>query len=171
MEQCPLYEKRRGSIPGLLLLSRRSRYTLPNKVAVKMFMSSQLDTFSKELVNMVTIGENSCPNIVQFFGSCTLQGGKQGLVMELFDINLMECITPPCFLTEGQSILRQIANGFRHLKELKVVHRDVKPDNILVKIDNGMIKVVLTDLGVSKHMTNTQRSNIKAEQAIVSKAW
>ena len=155
-----LYEKRRGPIQGLLLLSRGSRSRQPNKVAVKMFMSSQLDTFSKELENMVMIGKNSCPNIVQFLGTCRVQRGKPGLVMELFDKNLLEYIAPPCSVTVGKSILRQVANGLRHLKELKIVHRDVKPENILVKIyKNSIIKVALTDLGVSKHMTKTQRSN------------
>ena len=125
-----------------------------------MFMASHSETFSKELENMVKIGENRCPNIVQFLGTCRLQGGKQGLVMELFEKNLLEYVNPPLTWHEGRLILRQIANGLRHLKNLNIVHRDVKPENILVKTDeNGMIKVALTDLGVSKHMTKTQRSN------------
>ena len=147
-----LYEKRPS------VSSRRA-----NKVAVKIFMSSQIVDFSKELKNMSKIGETSCPNIVQFFGTCSLQRGKKGLVMELFDTNLMEyilSISQPCSLTVGKAILRQVANGLRHLKDLKIVHRDVKPDNILTKTDeNRTLRVALTDLGVSKHMTKTQSSN------------
>ena len=123
-------------------------------------MSSKHDKYSKALENLENIGANKYPNFVEFYGTCSLQREKVGLVMELFDNDLMEYITPPCSLTEAKSILRQIANGLRHLHKLKIVHRDVKPENILVKTDeNGMLKVALTDLGVSKHMTATQRSN------------
>ena len=133
---------------------------LPNKVAVKMFQSSEMSKFSKELENMVRIGDKMSPNIVKFFGACKLQGGKVGLVMELFDKNLMEYIDPPCSLSEARSILRQVAKGLKHLKGLNIVHRDIKPENILVKTDKkNMIQIALTDLGVSKHMTETQRSN------------
>ena len=88
-----------------------------------------------------------------------------GLVMELFDTDLMQYyseqqLTPLWSLSEAKLILGQVANGLKHLKELKIVHRDVKPENILVKTDeNGMINVALTDFGISKHMTATQRSS------------
>ena len=133
---------------------------LQEKVAVKVLLSKDLDNCDKELKNMIKIGTNT-PNIVKFYGSCTLNKGLVGLVMELFDTDLMQYIDEnPCsFFVTKLTILGQVANGLKHLKELKIVHRDVKPDNILVKTDgNGEIQVALTDLGISKHMTETQRS-------------
>ena len=115
--------------------------------------------FDKELENMIKIGTNT-PNIVKFYGACTLQGGKEGLVMEFFDTDLMQYVTSPCSLTKAKLLMGQVAKRLKHLKELKIVHRDVKPDNILVKTDkNGVIKIALRDFGVSKHMTETQRSH------------
>ena len=148
-----LYEKRQ-KIFGYFTSSSR----LPQKVAVKIFMSC--DSFSRELKHMSKIGANSSQNIVRFFGACTVSGEKKGLVMDAFDTDLMEYITPPCSLPEGKSIMWQAANGLKHLKKLKIVHRDIKPENILVRtLKNGIIEVALTDLGVSKHMTATQRSD------------
>ena len=109
--------------------------------------------------NIKKIGQNSCSNIVHFFGTCTMPRRRKGIVLELFEANLMEHINPPISLREGIPIMRQLANGLSHLRRLNIVHRDVKPDNILVKQERRRLVVALTDLGVSKHMSKTQRSN------------
>ena len=84
---------------------------------------------------------------------------RKGIVLELFEANLMEHIKPPCSLREAKPIMSQLANGLSHLRRLNIVHRDVKPENILVKQKHGRLVVALTDLGVAKHMSKTQRSN------------
>ena len=111
-----LYEKRQQH--------SHSSASLPEKVAVKMFLSKDMDKFDMEVENMVKIGTNTT-NIVKFYGVCALKGGKRGLVMELFDTDLMQYVTPPCALTEAKLILMQVANGLMELKKLKIVHRDV----------------------------------------------
>ena len=156
-----LYEKRKMSYLTYYFSSTKG----PDRVAVKIFQPRDIYNFSKEFENMVKIGANKPQNIVEFYGDCALQGGKVGLVMELFESDLMQYIYKtgsPVLpsLSEAKLILGQMANGLKHLKMLNIVHRDVKPENVLVKTDgNGGIRVALTDLGVSKRMTETQRSD------------
>ena len=100
------------------------------------------------------------PNIANCYGTCRLEGGRLGLVLELFESDLLQHIASPLPIPEARLILKQVALGLRHLRELNIVHRDIKPDNVLVNtVSDGTIRVALTDLGVSKHMTRTQRSN------------
>ena len=129
-------------------------------VAVKIFTSTEANKFSRELDNMKKVAAVNPPFIVKCLGHCVLKDRKLGLVLEVFDTDLMQFLTSPCSLPEAKPILKQIALGLKHLLNLGIVHRDIKPDNILVrKVNNGWIQVALTDLGVSKHMTKTQRSN------------
>ena len=131
---------------------------LPAKVAVKVFQSHEVA--SREWENMERIVASNPPNIVKCYGLCQLEEGQRGLVMETFDKDLQQFIEETCTISMAKDILRQIARGLKHLHEVNLVHRDVKPDNILVRVkERGKVEVALTDLGVSRHMTATQRSN------------
>jgi len=63
-------------------------------------------------------------------------------------------------------MLRQITKGLKHLHELEIVHRDIKPTNILIGTDGGKPIMKLADLSVSKELqkdrkdfTNTSVTN------------
>ena len=53
-------------------------------------------------------------------------------------------------MTALQSFLKQVSCGFKSLHEKGFMHRDVKPDNILVKSDGRTAVVKLTDFGATK---------------------
>ena len=95
--------------------------------------------------------------------SLTLRQQQRGLVMEKFDSDLLQFLDGrPCSVPKAKEILRQLARGLKHLHGANLVHRDVKPDNVLVRVAPGereKVHVALTDLGVSKMMTSTQRSS------------
>ena len=124
---------------------------LPQKVAVKMFLSKDADNFSTELQHLAKVYATNPPNIVRCYGSCQLQKGKLGLVMELFDCDLMEYLSSPCSVSESSVILKQIARALKCLHTMEIVHRDIKPENILVKkaaiAANGDPRVSCTGLG------------------------
>jgi serine/threonine protein kinase len=95
------------------------------------------------------LGRLSHPNIVQGIDA----GSAHGLhyyVMELFDAeNLKEILRRRrrLPLDESLDIARQTARALAHAAALSIVHRDVKPENIMVAAD-GTVKV--TDFGIAK---------------------
>ncbi|KAK0205509.1 other/IRE protein kinase [Desarmillaria ectypa] len=56
---------------------------------------------------------------------------------------------------EPKKALRQITSGLRHLHALKLVHRDIKPHNILI---SGHGKMLISDFGLCKKLDMDQTS-------------
>ena len=81
------------------------------------------------------------------------------IVMELCDTSLQSLLNKrKNGFTSGEirDILKQLNNTFKIMDENKIVHRDLKLDNILIKFkDNKKKKFVvkLTDYGISKQLS------------------
>jgi serine/threonine protein kinase len=94
------------------------------------------------------------PNIVQVIDFSAAEGGAPFLVMEFLDgLELAKVIEAgPLPLSRVVSQVKQIASGLTAAHESNVVHRDLKPQNILVLEVVGheqeLIKIV--DFGISK---------------------
>ena len=141
---------------------------MPEQVAVKSFQPSGRssrqpeDVMRRELEHMIKIAANSHPNIVKCYGKCELEAGQVGIVMELFHSDLDKYLSGKCSVQMAKIVMRQLAGGLKHLKGHDIVHRDVKPENILVRYGAGCgtaIQVALTDLGVAKYLPSTQQSD------------
>ncbi|MGL4555482.1 MAG: serine/threonine-protein kinase [Gemmataceae bacterium] len=92
------------------------------------------------------------PNIVQGL-ACDMGGDRPCLVMELVEgLSLGEVIGRKGRLAEEEAlrIVLQIADALGAAHDLNLIHRDVKPDNILITAD-GVAR--LTDLGLVKDLS------------------
>ena len=115
---------------------------------------------SHEVKHEVSIlSKLSHPNIVSLV--CYAMGTRQcSLVMERMDGDLhklmekkMESVdeSTPFELFEAVYIMRQIAEGMDYLHDHKVIHRDLKSANILVKFGKkDHVDVKVADFGLSK---------------------
>ena len=113
--------------------------------------------FKESFINEVNIMEKFCINnqnsikIYEKFNS----NKEYAIIMELCDCNLKQKLneSPKGFnSTEIKKILSQLNNTFRIMVDNKIIHRDIKLENILVKNKQNDYIVKLTDYGVSKQL-------------------
>ncbi len=108
------------------------------------------------------------PNVVRLYSSrtCSPSGGIE-MWMELMKESVLNRIRREGALHEldARSIIRDALRGLCALHALKprpVIHRDIKPDNLLIAQDGRTVK--LADFGLSKHSAQggtAQRSEVK----------
>ncbi|MEO8217306.1 MAG: protein kinase [Acidobacteriota bacterium] len=95
-----------------------------------------------------TASQLNHPNLVTIFDIGEASGGQFFVAMELIDgMSLRQWLStkpPPAEIAE---ILSQVAEGLGAAHASGVVHRDVKPDNVMVT-DHGFAKVI--DFGLAK---------------------
>jgi Leucine-rich repeat (LRR) protein len=120
-----------------------------------------------ELEIMKTIPRHR--SIVALVGASTI-GGKCAVIMELLDQSLdglmkkqrddvgagiEEWFERPVLFR----VLEHILLGVRHLHRHRVVHRDIKPQNILLEMTGGVpVRACLADFGTSKARSGTMIS-------------
>lgn len=72
------------------------------------------------------------------------------IVFELLDCNLYKYIKQPSFRGMNKDLLRQIATqmlkGLEHLAKIKIIHCDLKPENVLFT-DESRTAVKIIDFG------------------------
>ncbi|PWN03239.1 hypothetical protein DJ010_08965 [Nocardioides silvaticus] len=57
---------------------------------------------------------------------------------------------PP--LADALSVIEQVASGLADAHEAGLVHRDIKPGNVLVRIRGGVVRAYLADFGIARRM-------------------
>ena len=103
-------------------------------------------------------------NVVRVFEFGEL-GDKHFLAMEYVDgLNLHELVDRdgPMSIGFALDIIAQAACGLGHLHSMSIIHRDVKPTNLLIKHD-GVVKII--DMGLAK-MPNAELPGLAPNQLL-----
>ena len=143
--------KRVGS-GGMADVYMAKDHKLNRNVAVKVLKSEYVEDekFLKKFeTEAKAVARLSHPNIVNIY-DVGMEDGINYIVMELAEgITLKEYIRKKGYLSpkETVEISTQIASAISHAHKNHIIHRDIKPQNILVS-DTGIIKV--TDFGIAK---------------------
>ena len=143
--------KRVGS-GGMADVYMEKDHKLNRNVAVKVLKSEYVEDekfLRKFETEAQAVARLSHPNIVNIY-DVGIEDGINYIVMELAEgITLKEYIRKKGYLTpkETVEISTQIASAISHAHKNHIIHRDIKPQNILVS-DTGIIKV--TDFGIAK---------------------
>ncbi|CEF59596.1 Protein kinase domain and Serine/threonine-/dual specificity protein kinase, catalytic domain and Protein kinase-like domain-containing protein [Strongyloides ratti] len=83
---------------------------------------------------------------------------KTYLIMELCDSDLLQFLKANTILNENnlRTVIDNVVRGYHVLFKNKIVHRDIKPQNILIMIDKNnsqnIISSKITDFGISRIM-------------------
>lgn len=108
--------------------------------------------FQREALNASSL---SHPNIVEVYDVGD-DNGQYFIVMEYIEgKNLKDLIKKRGKLTVSEvvDIMSQIADGLSVAHDSYIIHRDIKPQNIMI-LENGLVKI--TDFGIAMAMNATQ---------------
>lgn len=132
-------------------------------VAVKRLLQDFVTLATRE----VSILEESDdhPNVIRYFYQ-EAQSNFLYIAIELCPASLADIIERPdnfmdiVVTFDPKRALRQITSGLRHLHALKIIHRDIKPQNILVSsAKNGKNhRMLISDFGLCKRLEVDQTS-------------
>lgn len=144
----------------------------PTEVIVKQFMhkndKNMYDTVmcKKEILMMYHIKQNTQLRIPEFIGYCIRSKLPSYIIMEKINaFDLMYYITDhPLSNPDSLLLIKKIVLAVHELHKVNIVHRDIKAENILVKIDNtkddnddDKIQIVMIDFGFSTLVQDNTR--------------
>ena len=141
-------------------------------VAVKRMLKEFYDVASHE-VNLLQQHDDH-PNVIRYFDKET-SGSFLYIALELCPASLLDVIErpkdfPALIPASGlntPNTLKQITSGIHYLHSLKIVHRDIKPHNILVSAPKLTIanpstvqppRLLISDFGLCKKLEGDQNS-------------
>lgn len=139
--------------------------TMGHRVAIKMVSAettadpAHVKRFLRESRAMAALNH---PNIVRAHDAAEEPGKFHYLVMEYIDgVNLHDLVyrAGPLTPLRAAHYISQAAEGLQYLHTCKLIHRDVKPGNLLID-RKGVIKVL--DLGLARHMEPEAGDSITA---------
>lgn len=139
-----------GGMASVYLATQES---LNRKVAIKVLHANANAAINERFVKEAHfIASLSNPHIITIYDIAALENGDNYIAMEFLNGgDLMENqhrFTDPA---HALRLILQIAEGLAVVHEKGIIHRDVKPANILFR-DNG--DAVLTDFGIAKDLDN-----------------
>ena len=144
---------------GMSVVYKAKCHTLDRLVAIKVLkeeFASDENFVSKFKMEAQAAARLSHPNIVNVYDVVD-EGDLHYIVMELIEgITLKNYIEKKGFLEnkEAIGIAIQVAQGIAAAHEQHIIHRDIKPDNFAIGLNENANVIYLLDYGLSKRFRN-----------------
>ncbi|XP_036797423.1 serine/threonine-protein kinase/endoribonuclease IRE1 isoform X2 [Oncorhynchus mykiss] len=140
--------------------------------AVKRIELAKESNADREVALLLQLDDN--PHVVRYF--CTEKDGQfLYIAIELCAVSLDKCFTKENpFDLRGLNpvmLLQQTMIGLEHLHSHNIVHRDVKPHNILLKDHSDSVTVKISDFGMSKQLADSRQSYSMRSGALGTMGW
>jgi serine/threonine protein kinase len=138
---------------------------LKRNVAVKLLppeLAFRSDIRSRFLREAETAAQLSHPNIVPIYTVEERDNLVYFIMAFISGDNLAKRIQDEGAMDpdETRTILREVADALAYAHKRNVVHRDIKPDNILLDADTG--RAMVTDFGIARALTDKNDSRLTA---------
>ena len=130
------------------------------KIDLKGFSPEDLYSISRESIYLSNLIHN---NIIKIYGSFAYKNYLYNIMPYCEGGELTQLINSNNYLSEKRikEIFIQIVEGVKFIHENNVIHRDLKPNNILF-LDKEKTKVVIIDFGLSGFSNGLIKEVIKA---------
>jgi eukaryotic-like serine/threonine-protein kinase len=150
---------------GMGIVYRAKDRRLKRQVAIKLLppeLAFRSDIKSRFLREAETAAQLSHPNIVPIYTVDEQEGLVFFVMAYVSGDNLAKRLHERGVLTteETRKVLREVADALAYAHERGVVHRDIKPDNILLDAVSG--RPMVTDFGIARAMDSEGDSRLTA---------
>ena len=138
---------------------------LKRNVAIKLLppeLAFRTDIRSRFLREAETAAQLSHPNIVPIYNVEEKDNLVYFIMAFIAGDNLATRLQRMGALDPGEvrKILKEVADALAYAHKRNVVHRDIKPDNILLDTDSG--RAMVTDFGIARALTDQGDSRLTA---------
>ncbi|MFO0036310.1 MAG: serine/threonine protein kinase [Planctomycetota bacterium] len=136
------------------------------RVALKLFQHRWLDALERLEIEKLVLQELRHPNLVRAIDSGETEDGLSYLVLAYVRGQRIDEYVRACKLRPREIALlfAQLADALAYAHDLDVVHRDVKPNNILVT-DDGF--PVVADFGLAKRLRLPAGKSVTVSGALI----
>jgi hypothetical protein len=145
---------RRLGTGGMARVDLAEDIRLGREVAVKRMHSGRAEDDARRFAREARLGATlNHPNLVTVFDAIS-EGDTVLIVMEYVDGTDLSAMLEAGRLDDDEAlrILDRLAAAIDHAHEHDIVHRDVKPSNVLIR-DDGEVKLV--DMGIARALEDT----------------
>jgi len=120
---------------------------------------------SEDIMKEVKLTVRLChPNVINLFGVTTLKKTKLGIVMELTERGSLDQWIGKIHSSRLKQIALGIVDGLEYVHSQKVIHRDIKPKNILMFGAGSDMIPKIADFGVSKLIQTAAMTHTRVGQ-------
>jgi|GEM_PF-1516151 len=156
---------------GMGAVYRVTRLMIGDEVAVKILHSEQSDPnaaarFRREAQAAARLKHANAVTIHDFG---VTDDGLQYLVMELVEGESLRRIIKqrgPLTVSAAVEILNQVCSALDEAHRHNIIHRDIKPDNIIVNVVDDRLKAKVLDFGIAK-LRDDMASNLTQTGSIL----
>ncbi|XP_043494436.1 cyclin-dependent kinase 9-like [Polistes fuscatus] len=154
--------------------------TNPNKfVALKKILTEKKQEFPRTALREISLLKTlDHENVIQLIEVCRTKGTSESqyetsfyIVLEFCEYDLAGLLSNPNVkftLGEIKKVLQQILNGLFYIHKRKVIHRDIKSANILIK-KSGILKIA--DFGLARRFNEVKATKTKGYTSKVVTLW